>query len=158
MKKILLLFLACSAVLLSCKKQTTDAIGNAAGAQNTANAKEGSVIMPSKGATSQNSLDWTGIYKGVTPCANCEGIVTELSLNSGSFYVLRTQYLGKGGTINEIKGSFSWDKSGSVVVLNGVENRPNQFKVGENYVVQLDMKGDIVAGDLASKYILTKVK
>ena len=29
---------------------------------------------------SRNSLDWNGVYKGVLPCADCEGIETVITL------------------------------------------------------------------------------
>ena len=32
------------------------------------------------GDTSQNALDWPGMYEGVLPCASCEGIQTTLTL------------------------------------------------------------------------------
>ena len=109
------------------------------------------------GDNSETSLDWDGVYVGTTPCANCEGIETELTLGKDKTFVLKTKYIGKGAEkINTEKGTFSWDGSGSVIVLNGLEHKPNQYKVGENHLVQMDMQGKIVEGSLASKYILQK--
>ena len=109
------------------------------------------------GDNSETSLDWDGIYVGTTPCANCEGIETELTLGKNKTFVLKTKYIGKGAEkINTEKGIFSWDGSGSVIVLNSLEHKPNQYKVGENHLVQMDMQGKIVEGSLASKYILQK--
>nr|WP_250850238.1 copper resistance protein NlpE N-terminal domain-containing protein [Acinetobacter sp. ANC 5378] len=34
------------------------------------------------GDTVETSLDWAGEYKGVFPCADCEGIETDLELKS----------------------------------------------------------------------------
>lgn len=45
---------------------------------------------------SQNSLDWQVTYKGITPCADCEGIETEVVLNKDLTYLIKTKYLGKG--------------------------------------------------------------
>ena len=42
----------------------------------------------------KNSLDYIGMYKGVVPCADCEGIETTLWLDDNNF-VLITNYLGK---------------------------------------------------------------
>lgn len=36
--------------------------------------------------TSQIALDWSGIYKGVLPCADCEGIETEVTLRDYNSY------------------------------------------------------------------------
>ena len=38
----------------------------------------------------QNSLDYIGMYQGVVPCADCEGIETSLSLEDETNYLLKT--------------------------------------------------------------------
>ncbi len=38
--------------------------------------------------TSENSLDWHGTYYGVTPCASCPGIETELTLTPDLNYII----------------------------------------------------------------------
>jgi len=106
---------------------------------------------------SQNSLDWQGTYKGIMPCADCEGIATELVLNKDLTYVIKTKYLGKGdGKVLEESGNFVWDKSGGSITLKGLIDRPSKYKVGENQLIQLDMKGKPITGDLAERYILRK--
>ena len=143
-------------LLFSCKKENKEATTN------LTEIKADSVAgMPidtiHTGDNSETSLDWDGVYVGTTPCANCEGIETELTLGKDKTFVLKTKYIGKGAEkINTEKGTFSWDGSGSVIVLNGLEHKPNQYKVGENHLVQMDMQGKIVEGSLASKYILQK--
>ncbi|WP_316816379.1 copper resistance protein NlpE [Pedobacter nyackensis] len=104
----------------------------------------------------QNSLDWAGTYKGVTPCADCEGIETEVTLTSDMTFVIKTKYKGKGEKVFEETGSFKWDDKGSNITLEGLKDRPTQFFVGENTLTQLDMNGNKVTGDLAEKYILKK--
>ena len=105
----------------------------------------------------QNALDWAGMYKGVVPCADCEGIETVLILNSDNTYLLRTNYLGKpDAQAIEKTGSFTWKSAGNTVVLSNIENAPNQYFVGENQVIQLDMSGNRITGGLADKYILAK--
>ena len=142
--------------MFSCKKEDKEATTN------LTEIKADSVAgMPidtiHTGDNSETSLDWDGIYVGTTPCANCEGIETELTLGKNKTFVLKTKYIGKGAEkIKTEKGTFSWDESGSVIVLNSLEHKPNQYKVGENHLVQMDMQGKIVEGSLASKYILQK--
>jgi uncharacterized lipoprotein NlpE involved in copper resistance len=159
MKYSVLFFFATGFLLFSCKQQEQQVSQNDAVTEmNAGNGASSSKII-SKGDTSQNALDWNGVYKGVLPCANCEGIETELSLLLNGTFVLKTKYLGKGsGEINEIKGVFSWDESGSIVVLSGLDYSPNEYKVGENQLFQLDRQGEVVKGDLASLYILKKVE
>ena len=113
-------------------------------------------VMPAT-HNSQNALDWQGTYKGVTPCADCEGIETEITLNDDLTYRIKTKYLGKGdGKVLEEKGSFVWDKTGGSITLQAVKGAPSQYKVGENRLIQLDIEGNIISGALAEKYVLKK--
>lgn len=106
---------------------------------------------------SQNALDWSGTYKGITPCADCEGIETKVILNKDLTFVIQTKYLGKDGAkVFEEKGNFIWDNTGGIVLLQGLKGRPSQFKVGENRLIQLDMEGKVISGVLAEKYVLIK--
>ncbi len=156
MQKAIFFTIILGLLLFSCKKENKEATTN------LTEIKADSVAgMPidtiNTGDNSETSLDWDGVYVGTTPCANCEGIETELTLGKDKTFVLKTKYIGKGAEkINTEKGTCSWDESGSVIVLNGLEHKPNQYKVGENHLVQMDMQGKIVEGSLASKYILQK--
>jgi heat shock protein HslJ len=105
----------------------------------------------------QNSLDYIGMYQGVVPCADCEGIETSLSLEDETNYVLKTNYLGKNkNSTNEVRGVYSWNEAGNTIILSGIVKAPNQYFVGENYLKQLDMDGNKIEGDLAEKYVLQK--
>lgn len=106
----------------------------------------------------QNSLDWAGTYTGVTPCADCEGIQTELTLNPDMTYILKTNYMGKDTHFPEDRGTFKWDSTGAKVELIGLKDRGNTFFVGENMLKQLDMDGKEITGPLADKYVLKKTK
>lgn len=104
----------------------------------------------------QNSLDFMGAYKGVLPCADCEGIETHLELESGNSYTKKTIYLDKSDQKTlESSGIFSWNEAGNTIALGG-EDLPNQYFVGENYLIHLDINGSKIAGNLAGKYLLTK--
>lgn len=104
----------------------------------------------------QNSLDWEGNYKGMTPCADCEGIETELTLARDMTFVIKTRYKGKSDKFLEETGRFKWDDKGSNITLEGLKDRPTQFFVGENTLTQLDMNGQKINGELAEMYILKK--
>ncbi|MEM0575634.1 copper resistance protein NlpE [Flavobacterium polysaccharolyticum] len=156
MKQIPILFVIIFLFCFSCKKEDKDT------STNLTEIKADSVAgMPLDTIyaddNSETSLDWDGVYAGITPCANCKGIEIELVLRKDKTFVLKTKYVGKGAEkINTEKGTFSWDESGSVIVLHGLEYKPNQYKVGENHLVQMDRQGKVVEGSLASKYILQK--
>jgi len=113
--------------------------------------------QPSDSHISENSLDWQGTYIGLTPCADCEGIETEVVLNKDLTYVKKTKYLGKGdGKVFEVKGSFVWNTAGGSISLQGSNEGVAKYKVGENRLIQLDMDGKIISGPLEEKYILIK--
>lgn len=105
---------------------------------------------------SQIALDWQGMYNGILPCADCEGIRMTLALQEGKYKMART-YLGKDGSSTHLEGDFTWSEDGSTITLLGEENAPAQYKVGENRLIQLDTEGNPITGVLADKYVLTKV-
>lgn len=111
--------------------------------------------------SSRNALDWSGVYVGSLPCANCSSISMELHLNYDETYIKRTLYLGKGSLIFEETGSFSWDENGNSVTLSNsesLESEIEKFQVGENQLFYLDKEGNRIEGDLADSYILKKVE
>lgn len=106
--------------------------------------------------TAQIALDYEGTYKGVLPCADCEGIETELTLGDNGNYTLKTTYLGKGGTSTEQSGTFTWAEDGGTIILSDITDAPNRYFVGENQIFVLDMEGNRISGELAENYILRK--
>ncbi len=108
--------------------------------------------------TSKNSLNWAGTYKGVLPCADCEGIETVLILFNDSSYHFKQIYLGKKNNEFEKHGSFVWNKEGNTIELENISDSPNKYLVRENSLVQLDIEGNVIAGELANKYLLNKVQ
>ncbi len=104
----------------------------------------------------KNSLDYIGTYKGILPCADCNGMEISICINENNTYNIKTSYQGKGDKVFEQKGIFSWNKSGNTILLENVKNGPNQYLVGKNTLTQLDVSGKKTAGELASAYILAK--
>lgn len=113
--------------------------------------------------TTKNSVDRDGSYKGTLPCADCEGIKTELTISDDNKYKIEQQYLGvipfSGMTESENKfqseGIFAWDASGSIITLDTADGIM-QFFVWEWYVRYLDASGFIITGALEENYILRK--
>lgn len=104
---------------------------------------------------SQLSLDWQGTYYGVTPCASCPGIETELTLTSDLNYVMTQKYLDNEVTATT-SGTFTWMEN--TIKLNGIKNGEGAsiYKVEEGRIRQLDLKGEEITGRLAENYVLTK--
>ena len=65
--KIVLLF-CMSLFIVSCKNETNKEELKFVGIKSDTT----SVVIDDH--NSQNSLDWSGTYKGIIPCADCEGI------------------------------------------------------------------------------------
>ena len=109
--------------------------------------------------SSQNALDWDGTYSGIMPCADCAGIETTLTLNRNSTYKLSTRYMGEEDIQAVVKeGAFKWTEDGSTIVLESLNNNeyPTKYKVGENKLIQLDLDGNVITGELADDYVLLK--
>lgn len=114
--------------------------------------------VPDPAHNSRNALDWAGIYRGVLPCADCEGIKTEIRLFYDLSYVMTVVYLGRDDAVFVEEGSFAWDEAGLVITLgdtNGT-NTPNRYHVGENILFKLDAEGRRIRGALEELYMLRK--
>ena len=106
--------------------------------------------------TAENSLDWKGTYKGIVPCADCDGIQTEIMLHSDKTYMISTKYLASKSMKETMSdGKFKW-VNGSTIQLEGLKEGPSIYAVEENKIVQLDKDGKKIEGANAAKYILTK--
>ncbi|MDL2222629.1 copper resistance protein NlpE N-terminal domain-containing protein [Bacteroidales bacterium OttesenSCG-928-M11] len=141
MKK-LFLFMSILALLVGCKS--------------TSNEKESVVKTVDNPRT---SLDWSGAYAGTLPCADCAGIDFSLILSSDNTYALSRTYLKNPEQSIKSEGSFEWDNSDSKITLKGMDEKEGSFifKIGENKLVYLDQQGKEITGELADRYILTKL-
>lgn len=121
MKAVLILFVLAT-VLSACAQQ------------------KGSVTAKPDSHTSQNSLDWAGVYEGVLPCADCPGIKTRLTLNSDGTYERVMQYLERPGAAETVRGLFTWQVSGNAITLDE-HGDGQQYAVGEGRVTLLYRDG-----------------
>lgn len=103
---------------------------------------------------SLTSLDWPGVYQGILPCADCEGIKTQLLLNEDLTYTLKTQYLEKSDSVFSENGKFKWNNSGNTITLGNSNHQA--YQVGENILFHLDKSGNRITGNLARNYTLEK--
>jgi uncharacterized lipoprotein NlpE involved in copper resistance len=103
----------------------------------------------------KNNPDWAGVYTGVIPGADSEGINAEVILNNDGTYQVSYQYIGKSDDVFTYTGTFEWDNDGGIVILDSKEIPP-YYKVGENILIQLDMDGEIITGAHANDYVLKK--
>lgn len=157
--KVFILGIGAALFLASCtKKETTT--------ETTGSATDSTAVQPAAadsathsttsalGDTSENALDWNGTYEGTIPCADCPGIKISLTLNTDKTFTITEEYIDRKSK-NEDKGSFTWDKTGSIITLKG-KNAATQYKVGENVLIQLDTEGKEIDGPNKDLYILKK--
>jgi copper homeostasis protein (lipoprotein) len=104
---------------------------------------------------SRISLDWTGEYTGTIPSADGSGIEASLKLNINDTYELTYKYLKNPDNPFTWTGSFSWDETGEFITID-IADAPSHYKVAQNKLIQLDMKGNYITGALADNYILKK--
>ena len=104
---------------------------------------------------SKNSLNWAGLYTGMIPAADGPGINVRITLHENGAYEISYQYIDRGDERFEHAGTFTWNDSGSVIILDSTEFPP-YYKVGENILIQLDMEGKDITGPLAENYRLQK--
>ncbi|MBE0422740.1 MAG: copper resistance protein NlpE N-terminal domain-containing protein [Lutibacter sp.] len=121
--------------------------------------KKSMKTLENKPDNSRTSLDWPSVYRGVLPCADCEGIETEITLNNDLTYVISSIYLGKNNEAIKENGTFVWDEAGAKIALKNEEanSAANQYLVGENMLFKLDADGNRIEGELKEKYQLKKV-
>lgn len=104
----------------------------------------------------RTALDWSGTYRGMLPCADCEGIETTIVLQDDGHYQQQSRYVGKSSPVFNHQGSFTWDATGNRITLAGTE--PEHYFVGEGWLLRLSPDGSRVTGPLAEHYRLSKVR
>ncbi|ENX12615.1 hypothetical protein F895_02992 [Acinetobacter sp. CIP 64.2] len=154
MKKSIIAISLASIFLVACNKAETPKTDEQTP---PAMSTESSSEVVDSAHTAENSLDWNGTYKGVLPCADCEGIETQLQLNLDKTYTLKETYLGKGdGKAFENKGKFTFDSKNTSVIELDKAGDGRKYFVAEGYLKALDTEGKEITGELAEKYELQK--
>ena len=125
-------------------------------ATDTLSGKTDTTVAVNDGHNASNSLDWAGTYKGVIPCADCQGIEETVTLKQDFTYTLRSTYLGKAVKPLLDSGTFSWNQEGNAVSLKNGTGGTMMYLVQENKIIQLDTDGKPITGNLANDFILTK--
>lgn len=151
---ILLLLAACSPQ--SGSDAPSAASANAASAAvppPTANAS--AAATASVASEEQSSASWAGRYRGILPCAPCEGIETTLQLNADGSYRLTETYQQRHPLTEEVSGHFTWRREGRVLQLDKTGGE-RLYQVDNGQVWALDVDGKQVEGELAANYILKR--
>lgn len=107
--------------------------------------------------TSEMALDYHGVYEGTLPCADCEGIKTQLTVNDDNTFVLVSDYLGEEDAKFEDKGTY-FIEDGEILVIQDEDGEQKYYKLQEGSLAQLDANKKLIEGEMAPLYVLTKVK
>lgn len=116
----------------------------------------GETPAPIDGHSSRDALDWSGAYTGVTPCADCPGIRTTVTLHGDGRFERTRFYLDRSVAPQTEAGQFAWNALGSAITLQEPGGDGQQYKVGENTLIHLDRAGEPITGELAGRYVLHK--
>ena len=129
---------------------------------NSANKSEGEIEMSAEFMaehSSRSAVDWAGVYKGMIPCADCEGIEVEIQLKEDNSYKMVMNYLGRGDSKFTDEGLFEWDETGGKVrFIVEDEGVGNWYRVGENNLLMLDAEGNKIENNFPPEiYMLEKI-
>lgn len=104
------------------------------------------------------SFSAAGKYEGTTPCADCVGIFTTLRLEPNFTFRKHSVYLNKSEDTFVAEGTFTFNPETNIVTLDGVPKGPTQYILDGNQIIQLDMNGEVITGELAKKYRFERVQ
>ncbi|GGE11239.1 copper resistance protein NlpE [Psychroflexus salis] len=104
----------------------------------------------------KTALDYTGVYEGELPCADCEYILYKISIYEDMKFYAKYIYKGKSKEIFVEEGNYDWSESGNVIILKS-EKQSTQFKVEENRIQMLSQDGKEIESSFSEKYYLQKV-
>ncbi|GHU26927.1 lipoprotein [Betaproteobacteria bacterium] len=102
--------------------------------------------------TSENSVNWAGVYEGTVPGAN-SNIHTLITLGYDKKYSATYRYVDKGNESFTESGTFRWNEAGNTIILDS-KDLPPYYRVGEGHLTQMDMSGNPITGKHAGSYVL----
>lgn len=139
---------AAALALAGCNAHTSDDVAKA----ETTNSAQASTTTPANLTTAQQNA---GVYSGVLPAADCEGIRTTLYIRPDGTYTRISEYIGA-DTFEE-GGTWKTDDKG-VTHMKPANNQDPEWLMDfeETEVVLLDPEGNPVKGPLADHYKLKK--
>ncbi|THH41274.1 META domain-containing protein [Neolewinella litorea] len=103
--------------------------------------------------------DWVGVYAGIVPDGEEKaGVETALRLLPDTTYTLTTRRVEASAEPETYTGRFSWEPGGQSLKLLDIDStdRPIYYKVGKNYLRQMDMINVPIEGSLSQLYYLNK--
>ena len=100
------------------------------------------------------ALKSAGIYGGYVPCADCDGIITNLLLNPDMNYRLEETYYKKDEKVFLTNGVWKME-NGKINLYDSNEVRVSYLSEGDK-LLQLNHEGNRISGNLGEKYVLSR--
>lgn len=85
-------------------------------------------------------------YRGVIPCADCEGIQVTLSLEQGGRYRLQERYLTDEHVENQQQGH--WSRTAEKLVLVSDQGEKRYFRPRDSGLEMTDANGEVISTTL----------
>jgi uncharacterized lipoprotein NlpE involved in copper resistance len=104
--------------------------------------------------SSKATLQWQGVYHGIFPCPSCDGMDTTLELIQPNSYIIHTIRLGSDPNPYRGQGTFKWDKSGNIIILD----RGHIYQVYADHLYLLDVTFKRITGPDAERYRIEKIE
>jgi len=95
-----------------------------------------------------------GIWLGMLPCADCEGIDYQINLKNDYTFKQKSVYKGKSEEILIDEGRWGF-VSDSVIAISGNEDY-KMFLIQQNHLVMLDQDGNKIESSFEERYHLSK--
>lgn len=95
-----------------------------------------------------------GVYTGVTPCADCEGIYTKMEFIDSITFIKSSKYLGKSSRAFFDMGE--WALKNDSVVTTIAHGKQQHYLFENNGLIMLNEDGKRIKGALANYYRLEK--
>lgn len=117
----------------------------------------------------QATGSWAGLYRGVLPCADCEGIDTLLELRADGTWERTLRYLGASDTPVRSSGRIAFSEPadasagvGEVVgedllLLEPGTTDRTSLRIEADALRQLDRERQVIGGELADRYRLRRI-
>jgi copper homeostasis protein (lipoprotein) len=102
-------------------------------------AKDGNANADDDLDTGAVYTDWPGYYDGTLPCADCEGIATQLWVRSDSTFILRQRYLGKDSLAFGTMGQ--WHVVNGTMTIGYTGDKPDFWRVVKGGIEMVDEMG-----------------
>ena len=92
-------------------------------------------------------------YQGTLPCADCDGVVTTLTLNPDGTFFMESEYLANKPVKFSQQGKYTEVEEG-VVELTLDNNDKVYYQIEEGEAIMLDQNRKAPTGALADHYVL----